>query len=99
MGDEVSTSSVHTFSFHVDVVFPLSSPPSRFVFLQRIETNVEEVSTQFIHLAHPPFSYIAQVCAMATLREPLMRFKPGIPYEIRYGLIEGDVLFLIMYWW
>lgn len=36
---------------------------------------------------------------MATLRDPLMRFKPGIPYEIRYGLIEGDVLFLIMYWW
>lgn len=22
-----------------------------------------------------------------------MRLKPGVPYEIRYGLIEGDVLF------
>lgn len=62
MGDEVSTSSVHTFSFHVDVVFPLSSPPSRFVFLQRIETNVEEASTQFIHLAPPLFLYRASVC-------------------------------------
>lgn len=67
--------------------------PSRFVFLQRIETNIEEVSTRFVHLAHPPSSYIAQVCAIATLRERLMRFKPGVPYEIRYGLIEDDVLF------
>lgn len=22
-----------------------------------------------------------------------MRFKPGVPYEIRYRLIQGDVLF------
>lgn len=22
-----------------------------------------------------------------------MRFKPGVPYEMRYGLIQGDVLF------
>lgn len=67
--------------------------PCRFVFLQRIETNIEKVSTQFVHLPHPLFFHIAQVCAIATLRERLMRFKPGVPYEIRYRLIQGDVLF------
>lgn len=78
-------------------LYPLLAPrvfvPRRFVSLQRIETNMEKVSTQFVHLAHPPSSYIAQVCAIVTLREWLVRFEPGVPYEIRYRLIEGNVLF------
>lgn len=41
----------------------------------------------------PPSSYIAQVRAIAIPRERLMRFKPGVPYEIMYELIEDDVLF------
>ncbi|OXG24936.1 hypothetical protein C361_01936 [Cryptococcus neoformans Tu259-1] len=43
------------------VQWEMNSPPSRFVFLQRIETNVEEASTQFIHLA-PPLFPISRKC-------------------------------------